>query len=346
VRGLRNKALLAVCLALAALGLAACGSSDGDGTGETVAVSAEEGALPVTVEHKYGATTIEEPPERVVVAGLREQDALLALGIPPVATTEWYGEHPGAIFPWAEDELGDAPLPEVLDFSDGLQFEKIAAQRPDLIVAVYSGLSQADYDKLSKIAPTIAQPRGQTDWGASWQDEITIVGEAVGKPAEAQELLKGAEAEIAAAAEAHPELAGKTGVVGTYYEGLYVYGPEDPRTKLFEDLGFTFPAELNDIGQLSGEEFGGVVPDEQASALDVDALLWFANPGPAQEIREHPVYSGLDVSKEGRDIFLAEKGAFYDSTSFISVLSMPTLLGGLMPKLEAAVDGNPATLTS
>lgn len=29
---------------------------------------------------------------------LTEQDALLALGIVPVATREWYGERPGAIF--------------------------------------------------------------------------------------------------------------------------------------------------------------------------------------------------------------------------------------------------------
>jgi iron complex transport system substrate-binding protein len=179
---------LLVCLGLLATGAAACGSSGEEGTagGDTSAgTAAEEGAFPVTIEHKFGSTTIEEAPERVVVAGLREQDSLLALGIVPVATTEWLGGRPGEIFPWAEDELGEAPVPEVLDFSDGLQFEKIAAQRPDLIVAVYSGLSRQDYEKLSAIAPTVAQPRGQIDWGASWQDELMMVGRAVGKPAEA-----------------------------------------------------------------------------------------------------------------------------------------------------------------
>jgi iron complex transport system substrate-binding protein len=337
--------LLLICLGLSALGLAACGSSEDESGGETAVATVEEGALPVTVEHKFGATTIEQAPERVVVAGLREQDALLALGIAPVATTEWYGEHPGAIFPWAKDELGGAPLPEVLDYTDGIQFEEIAAQRPDLIVAVYSGLSQVDYDKLAAIAPTIAQPPGQIDWGASWQDEITTVGKAVGQPAEAQRLLDEAEAEIAAAAKAHPEFAGETGAMGTAYEGLYVYGPEDPRTKLLEDLGLEFPANLSEVGEASGEEFGGVVPDEQVAMLDLGALVWLANPGPAETIRQHPVYSELDVRKEGRDVFIAEKGTFYDSTSFVSVLSMPTLLEGLVPKLAAAVDGNPATST-
>ena len=53
------------------------------------------------------------------MVGLREQDALLALGVVPVATTEWYGKHPGAIFPWAKDELGDAKSPTVLSNTDG-----------------------------------------------------------------------------------------------------------------------------------------------------------------------------------------------------------------------------------
>jgi iron complex transport system substrate-binding protein len=181
---------IVVAALLSALLLTACGSDDegAPSTESTSTSGVEAGALPVTIEHRYGSTTVEEPPERVVVAGLREQDALLALGVVPVATTEWYGEHPGAIFPWAEEALGDAPRPEVLDFTDGLEFEKIAGHRPDLIVAVYSGLTKKDYETLSKIAPTIAQPPGQVDWGSSWQDEILTVGRAVGKPKEAEKL--------------------------------------------------------------------------------------------------------------------------------------------------------------
>src|SRR5215217_5287991 len=165
--------LLALAVLLAAL-IAGCGDEPDTGGGSAPAPTAEPSAFPVTIEHKFGATTITEAPERVVVAGLREQDALLALGVVPVATTEWYGNHPGAIFPWAEKALGDAPLPTVLGFTDGIQFEKIAGQRPDLILAIYSGLKQKDYDTLSKIAPTIAQPKGEVDWGSSWQEGLLI----------------------------------------------------------------------------------------------------------------------------------------------------------------------------
>jgi iron complex transport system substrate-binding protein len=334
--------LIAVLL-LSSLLLSACGSDDeAPAPAANNSGGAEAGALPVTIEHKFGSTTVEEEPKRVVVAGLREQDALLALGIVPVGTTEWYGEHPGAIFPWAEEALGDAPKPEVLDFTDGLEFERIAGLRPDLIVAVYSGLTKKDYDTLSKIAPTIAQPPGQVDWGSSWQDEILTVGRAVGKPKEAEKLRDEAEAALAKAAEENPEFEGQTAAVATPYQGIWVYGPQDARTRLLEELGFTFPETLNDVGS---DDFGGQLSGEKLDLLDVGALVWFANPGPAEKVRDNKVYRRLKVRTEGRDVFLPETGELYEATSFISVLSIPLLVDELVPKLAAAADGDPSTPT-
>lgn len=340
---MRTTRLLVLLLAVLALG--ACGSSSGEGDGSgaggaTASSGVEQGALPATIEHKYGTTTVKEAPKRVVVAGLREQDSLLALGVVPVATTEWFGNHPGAIFPWARRALGDAPLPAVLDFTDGIQVEKIAAQRPDLIVAVYSGLSKKEYETLSKIAPTIAQPRGEVDWGSSWQEEILTVGRAVGRPAAARRLHDEAEALLAEAAAGHPEFEGQTAAFATPYEGIWVYGPQDARSRLLTDLGFAYPEALKEVG---GKEFGGELPDEQVDRLDVGALVWFANPGPAARVRRHPVYRDLAVRKEGRDLFMAERGDLYEATSFVTVLSIPLLVERLVPKLAAAADGDPAT---
>ena len=136
-----------LALLLAALAIAACGADDPETDAPAgAAAPAEQGAFPVTIDHKHGSTTIEQAPERVAVVGLREQDPLLALGIVPVATTEWFGDHPGAIFPWAKDELGDAAVPTVLTSEDGIEIEKVAAQRPDLIVGVYSGITKKEYD--------------------------------------------------------------------------------------------------------------------------------------------------------------------------------------------------------
>ena len=48
-----------------------------------------------------------------------------------------------------------------------IEFEKLAAMQPDLILAVMSGITKGDYGKLSAIAPTIAQAQGLRGLGRS-----------------------------------------------------------------------------------------------------------------------------------------------------------------------------------
>jgi iron complex transport system substrate-binding protein len=339
-----NRKMLLSILATT-LAFAGCGSGDDDpaATASGKADGPEAGAFPVTIEHKYGSTTIDSAPQRVVVAGLREQDALLALGVVPVATTEWYGKHPGAIFPWATDELGDAKVPTVRDYTDGLQIEKIAAQRPDLILGIYSGMTKKEYATLSKIAPVVAQPKGEVDYGSSWQEETLITGKAVGKPKRAQKLVDKTEGLIAAAAAEHPEFKGQTAANITDYQGIFVYGPQDVRTRMLEQLGFTYPDELR---KAFPDDFGGQLSDEKVDALDVGALVWFADGDrTVAELKRAPVYRDLNVRKEGRDIFIHTKDRVYEATSFPSVLSMPTLLKEIVPRLAAAADGDATTST-
>ena len=63
--------------------------------------------------------------------GLTEQDALLAVGVVPLAVTEWFGDAPGFIFPWATDalEAADGELPEILSSTDGVDVEKVGVVR-------------------------------------------------------------------------------------------------------------------------------------------------------------------------------------------------------------------------
>lgn len=326
---------LALALTLLTFGLTACGGGSGE-QGGTKTAKPEEGALPATIEHKFGSTTVEEAPERIVVTGLREQDALLALGDAPVATTEWFGDKPGAIFPWAEKALGDAPLPEVLDNTDGLQFEEIARLDPDLIVSVYSDLSQNDYDKLSELAPVLAPPEGKIDFGSTWEEELTMVGEAVGKPSAAEDLRRKTNELLAATAAEYPEFEGRTAAFAMPYDGIWVFGPEDPRTILLTELGFDYPEDLREVG---GDEFGGTIPDEEVDRLDLDVTIWFADAGPEAKVKEHPVYQGLDVRKQDRDLFMPEKGDLYDATTFVSPLSIPVLAEGLPSLLSQALRG-------
>ncbi len=96
--------------------VAACGSEK---PGEV----AEDGS--VTVKHVFGETKIPAPPKRVVSAGFTEQDDLLAVGVVPIAVTDWFGGEPFAVWPWAQPRLGGAQ-PVVLSLADGIQVDQIA----------------------------------------------------------------------------------------------------------------------------------------------------------------------------------------------------------------------------
>ena len=298
-----------------------------------------EPAFPVTLVHKYGSTEIPAAPTRIVTVGLTEQDALLGLGITPVGTTEWFGEHPGALWPWAQEKLTGEP-PAVVGDAEGPNFEAIAALKPDLILALYSGITQEQYDLLSQIAPTVAQPEAYVDYGVPWQELTRTVGRAVGKAVEADALVAEVEARFEAVRAAHPEFRGASAVVATPYEGIWVYGPEDVRGRLLTTLGFTLPTGLAEV---TGAEFGGNLSLERADLLDVDVIIWL-DPEQAQGPLGGPVYSSLPVHTEGREVMLdSDTSALGGATSFVSVLSLPYLLDGLVPQLEAALDGNPAT---
>jgi iron complex transport system substrate-binding protein len=338
--------LLGVLLLLG--GLAACSddeSADADATDSSVASADEgDGAFPVTIEHAYGETLITERPERVVTVGLMEQDAVLALGTVPVATTEWFGGWDGAIWPWAQEELEalGGEVPEVLPAEvEAGTAEDVVALEPDLILAIYSGVTEETYEVLSQIAPTIAQPPDTPDYGSSWQDVTLTTGQALGQQEDAEALVADVEAQVADAATAHPEFEGVTALMATPYEGIFVYGPEDPRGRFLTELGFDLPEGLVEA---TGEEFGGDLSEERADLLDVDALVWL-DPDDAEGELGGPLYQSLPVVEEGREVFLdsyAEDG-LGGATSFVTVLSLPFLLDGLVPMLAAAVDGDPAT---
>src|ERR1051325_10365379 len=102
----------AILLVLALLVAAGCGSDDDDNSSaaaQPAATTAEKAAFPVTVEHRYGTTTVDKAPQRIVTVGSTEQDVVLALGRQPVGVTEWYGGPPDATSPWAQPLLKTKP---------------------------------------------------------------------------------------------------------------------------------------------------------------------------------------------------------------------------------------------
>lgn len=318
-----------------------CGGDNGesDGGGETTSSGSR------TIEHEYGSTEVSGTPERVVTVGFTDQDPMFALGVEPVAVREWIGDYPNAVWPWAQDDLGEADL-AVLTRGE-LNFERIAGLEPDLIVGVSAGLTEDQYETLSEIAPTIAQPKGYVDFGVPWEAQTRIIGRALGREERAEELISEVEARFETAREAHPEFEGATGVVvGLSSEDeSYTpspYGPQDARSRFLTSLGFEIPGEISD---LVGNSFFTDLSRERLDLLDADVLVWVTvQAEDFSAVRNDPLYQQLDVAQQGRDVFLEQLLA--GALSFSTVLSLPFALDRLVPRLAAAVDGETTAETT
>ena len=326
---LRAAALL-VATIIAALA-AGCGGGPG---GETGPAGAAGGPFPVTIAHRYGQTVIAAEPRRVVSLGLQEHDSILALGVTPVAVRYWYGDRDEVIRPWARAAAGDAD-PEVLEMPfDDLDVERIAALRPDLILGVYSGMTEEDHRRLSRIAPAVAQP-GEYDFGVPWQVMTRTAGRALGREERAERLVAELEAGFADLRERHPHRADRTLVVATHRgDGYSAFASEDPRSRFFRDLGFRIPGEVD---RLAGDSFFVELSRERARLLDRDVLVWdqiALTPGGRATIEGDPLVRGLGVTREGRSVFL--EGELEDAFGWNTVLSIPAVLDGVVPLLERA----------
>ena len=299
----------------------------------------DEAAFPVTIDHKFGSTTIETEPQRIVVLGYTEQDPYFALGAEPVAIRYWYGDE-SAIFPWAV-EAADGVQPEVLNLTYGaLNYEAILALEPDLISAIDAGISAEEYEALSAIAPTIAQYDEYLDFGMPWQETTRLVGTVLGKSNEAEALVEDIETRFQTIREENPQFEGKTVSVSYYLGEIYgYYTDQDSRARFFTDLGFVIPEEQIEI---AGEEFYAYISEERLDLFDQDLLVFlglqFFEGGSEVALDAHlsnPLITQLSAMQEDRVVFVPDE--YDDALQFSTILSLGYLLDGLVPEIASVI---------
>ena len=336
----------------ATLVLTACGSSgSSSGTTSAAASSATGGsdtsaaatgdaaaAFPVTISSALGDVTIPEQPERVVTISWQNQDVVLALGIVPVAIpAATYGGDDSQLYPWFHEALGTAPVPTLMDETSGLQFEAISAAKPDVILGVYSGLTEQDYDTLSKIAPTVAYP--EAPYATGWTDTTTIIGKALGKDAEAQQLVADTEDYIKSKGEEFPQLAGKTFAYAAYPNDteLNVYTPTDARVQLLTGLGLVVAPSVEQLSE-GATSFYVPVSFETLDTVTSDILILIADDEAQKaELLANPFIANMPQVKSGAYAILVGQ-QFVMATSAPSVLSIPWGFDQFVPELAAAAD--------
>jgi len=276
----------------------------------------------VTVRHVFGETRIPGPPHRVVSAGLTGQDDLLAVGVVPIAVTDWFGGEPYGVWPWAAPKLGGAE-PVVLSLADGIAVNEIRALTPDLIVATNAGLDRETYNALSQIAPTVAQS-GSYAFFEPWQQQATTIGQAVFKHDEMQRLITDVEQRFTDVADAHPEFAGKRVLLA---EGRLEHDgvrPASPawRTDFLTRMGFAVADAEGPIGR-----------DRLGAVLDgVDVAVWTTE----SDEERAALLADPEIAKLGeRNVFTDKELA--GAIAFASPLSYPVVADRLPGLIAAAL---------
>jgi len=342
-----TRRLGAAIVAATALALAGCSSTDATSPSTTADASAPataDAAFPVTLENKFGTTVIESQPERVVSVGYHEQDWLYALGVAPVAVREWYGGYDYATWPWADEAREAVGAEPVVLQNTEINVEQVASLDPDLIVATWSGITQEEYDLLSQIAPVVAQSGDYADYGMPFDEETRMIAAAVGKAEEGEQIIADLDAKFAEANAAHPEWAGKTAAVGFVYEGQPgAYFSHDPRAAFLAKLGLDTSA-IDALGDAENDFYLSVSP-ERLDLLDLDTVVWLAALAPDSKelVEAMPSYPSLAITANGGHIW-SNSPVFEGGFSFASPLSQAYVVDALVPQLEAALDGDPATV--
>ncbi|RRO19432.1 iron-siderophore ABC transporter substrate-binding protein [Saccharopolyspora rhizosphaerae] len=284
---LRHRRLLAALSAVFALGVAACGAPASDQPAPSQSR---------VVQHAKGQTNVPEKPQRVVVLDTGELDAVLALGVKPIATV--LPDANSQLQPYLAEKAGNI---EVVGTIGSPNLEKIAALKPDLILSSKTR-DDEHYDALSAIAPTVfAETVGKT-----WKDNFLLDAEALGKRAEADRILADYQTR---AAEIGKQAGGRKVSMLRFTPGdIRLYGKGSFIGTILADAGFNRPD--NQLGDSTFSKLSR----EQVSQADGDMLFYAAYGDNARrqmgEVTNSVQWSTLNAVRSGHAIEVPD-GTWY-----------------------------------
>jgi iron complex transport system substrate-binding protein len=319
---LSRRGFLGVAGAAGLLAVAACGSDK--------RASAPGGS--VTIKHRFGQTTVPAPPKRVVSAGLTGQDDLLAVGVVPIAVTNWWGDEPFGVWPWAQPKLG-AAQPVALSLADGLAFDQIASLMPDLIVATNAGVDQDSYKRLSAIAPTIAEAADQPPFFEPWKIQANTIGQAVFQTDQMNSLVSGIDAKFTDLAKANPQFSDKKVLLlqGSFYQDNVIATMPGWRTEFLTQMGFQIPDSTNEF-KVDDRAF--IPRDKAVAVLDsADVLIWKTESDDEEaRLVTDPTVQQTKATAQQHNIFTGKD--LSGAIAFSSPLSLPVVADRLPPMLS------------
>jgi iron complex transport system substrate-binding protein len=326
----RGRRLLLAAVA-AAVTLSACSTTGTEETSAAPASSAGGASFPVTVKTAFGDITIPKQPTKVVALGWSDAEVALALGVQPVGDADWLAFGGDGQGPWNQGKYTKAPTMVGTLEPD---MEKIASLSPDLILDTRSSGDKTRYDQLAKLGvPVVGIPEGATAYKTSWEQQLDLVGQALGKTAEAAKLKSDLDAQFASVVAANPQFKDKTvtaGVKTSQGWGAYV---DDGRIDFLTKLGFK---NAEAVEKLKGDSFSVSLSNEQLDALDADLTTIFMIGITVDNVKSDKLLQAVPSVKAGHVVYLDNKD-ISSSFSSNSVLGLKYALEKVPPLLAAGL---------
>ena len=299
--------------------LAACGRSK--------SASSTTSGKTISIKHVYGTTEVPADATKVATVAWANQDVLLALGIMPLGFSKqtWGVTDGSGMLPWTKEKVDEltangAAQPKLFDDDGGVKInpQAVNATKPEVILAVYSGMSKEEYETLSKIAPTVAYPK--VAWGTPWRETIAINATAVGKKTEGDTLVADLEKQVADAVAKHPQIKGKAAAFCYTAEGdatkFGYYTTADPRTAFLSDLGMKVPASVEKASKKNASAFNVDISTENADSLnDFDLIVMYGTESDLAAMQANSLLSQVRAIKNGAVAFVGNSDPMAASTN-------------------------------
>ena len=299
--------------------LAACGRSK--------SASSTTSGKTISIKHVYGTTEVPADATKVATVAWANQDVLLALGIMPLGFSKqtWGVTDGSGMLPWTKEKVDEltangAAQPKLFDDDGGVKInpQAVNATKPEVILAVYSGMSKEEYETLSKIAPTVAYPK--VAWGTPWRETIAINATAVGKKTEGDTLVADLEKQVANAVAKHPQIKGKAAAFCYTAEGdatkFGYYTTADPRTAFLSDLGMKVPASVEKASKENASAFNVDISTENADSLnDFDLIVMYGTESDLAAMQANSLLSQVRAIKNGAVAFVGNSDPMAASTN-------------------------------
>lgn len=296
-KGLRQLALAGIPLALV---LAACGTTE-PAKDEDEGTAATGG--PVSVEDSRGKTIqLEQPATKVVSLEWMQTEALVSLGVMPVAIAD----------DGYNDWVGSAPVDDSVDNVGNRSepsFTAIMKAGPELVIADTSGpkeiIKQVEDRGVPVLVLDTADGARQLDL---MKENVTTIAEAVGKTDEAEKML----GELDESMEKGKEAIAESDAAGTKFamadawaEGgnvtIRLFGKGSLMSDLAEGLGL----ENAWTGKVDPDWGLGTTDPEGMTALGDDVSFFYNSPVPEEdvfddELTKNPIWQKLSFVQDER----------------------------------------------